>query len=887
MGIKVQALAFAALAVVFVGCVQQPVANAGAATSVTVGDVVLLDGTKSTDPGKGVLTFAWTLASSPKGSQARLESTNNANPSFIADQAGDYKVTLIVSNKDSSSEPSSVTITATAGVPIANCADSVNQVGTVVTLDGSASHAVGNSALTYKWTVTDPMMAPVVLSNGASSRPTFRAELVGDYAVSLVVNDGNRDSAADTATVTVRSSISLSAPVAVVVPMVTAGRGQTVTLNGSGSYDPDGTALTYQWTLISKPGGSSAMLTDATMANSTFVADVLGAYVASLIVRDASGDRSEPRVVAVQVNDGAPVAVFAQPMAGLVNNNLALDGSGSTDPEGQPLTFDWRFISTPAGALAGFLNQKPNGTAEMIADLAGSYVVELTVRDTSNNASRVTRTVTINGVTTLAVVAGDGQLAFPLKPLSTALVIEARAGTTPVPNVEILWRAANGTIIGSQGKTDSAGRASVFVRTGRVAAAGKITALLRTDPSIVANGNFAVTAGPVALLTLSANPVMVPTTGIVAKVRTADQYGNPTADTTTGTAAFTLNVGGGGSTHLSVFDTAVSNGKGTLTSGGGTFTVTGALVAGEFDILIKETKPSTLQLNLALVTSTTVLPLTLSVWQTPIRDDAEAGLGGWGLEGTPWIAKKGVSSSGVRSLALEAPSANALGSNLASITSNIPVGSGAQAARLTMTHQLQLPSALDRTNKCAAHPTARVTMRNCVSAGCNESQVAPLTGYDLGTPCDNRVGFTPGAGSTFDTTTFDVTDAVNTGFSYPNLLVENSPNPNTPLSPVNWYVDDLVVERLAPGASLTTTILSGPVSAIAWSQANYGNVIYRTCTTGRPASINLRATAVDAQGNAGRSPIRHSSALAGGRATRWAPWLRARSRASPARAKSS
>ena len=372
MGLRVQALAFAALAVVFIGCVQQPVANAGAATAVTVGDVVLLDGTKSTDPGKGVLTFAWTLASSPKGSQARLESTNNANPSFIADQAGDYKVTLIVSNKDSSSEPSSVTITASAGVPIANCADSVNQVGTVVTLDGSASRAVGGSALVYKWTVTDPMMAPVVLSNAGSARPTFRAELVGDYAVSLVVNDGNRDSAADTATVTVRSSISLSAPVAVVVPMVTAGRGQTVTLNGSGSYDPDGTALTYQWTMISKPNGSSATLADATLANSTFVADVLGASVASLIVRDARGDRSEPQLVAVQVNDGAPVAVLSQPMPGLVNNNLALDGSGSTDPEGQPLTFDWRFISTPAGEVSGFLKHKTNGTNDLIADHPGS-----------------------------------------------------------------------------------------------------------------------------------------------------------------------------------------------------------------------------------------------------------------------------------------------------------------------------------------------------------------------------------------------------------------------------------------------------------------------------------------------------------------------------------
>ncbi|MEO7129414.1 MAG: PKD domain-containing protein [Rhodoferax sp.] len=85
------------------------------------------------------------------------------------------------------------------------------------------------------------------------------------------------------------------------VPIANAGNAQsvvagtTVTLNASGSSDADGNALTYVWTLSSKPSSSAATLTGNTSSNPTFVADVAGIYVAALIVNDGKLDTRPSR----------------------------------------------------------------------------------------------------------------------------------------------------------------------------------------------------------------------------------------------------------------------------------------------------------------------------------------------------------------------------------------------------------------------------------------------------------------------------------------------------------------------------------------------------------------------------------------------------------------
>ena len=87
-------------------------------------------------------------------------------------------------------------------------------------------------------------------------------------------------------------------------PTADAGGDQTVAtedivqLDGSGSSDPEDDDLTFSWTL-SVPGGSGASLSDATIVDPTFVADVDGEYVATLVVNDGTSG-SDPDTVEIE-----------------------------------------------------------------------------------------------------------------------------------------------------------------------------------------------------------------------------------------------------------------------------------------------------------------------------------------------------------------------------------------------------------------------------------------------------------------------------------------------------------------------------------------------------------------------------------------------------------
>jgi chitinase len=75
----------------------------------------------------------------------------------------------------------------------------------------------------------------------------------------------------------------------------------TVALDGSGSSDSDGDALSYVWSIVSKPEGSGSKLSGATTITPSFIPDKPGVYVFSLVVNDGH-ENSEADTVTVTVS---------------------------------------------------------------------------------------------------------------------------------------------------------------------------------------------------------------------------------------------------------------------------------------------------------------------------------------------------------------------------------------------------------------------------------------------------------------------------------------------------------------------------------------------------------------------------------------------------------
>jgi hypothetical protein len=105
--------------------------------------------------------------------------------------------------------------------------------------------------------------------------------------VRLTVTD-NRGTSRST-TVTVVAGATNVRPIALISALPTAGPAPLlVQLNGSASSDPESTALTYRWSIVSQPAGAGLTISCATSGCSVTLA-AAGAYVFRLTVTDGGG----------------------------------------------------------------------------------------------------------------------------------------------------------------------------------------------------------------------------------------------------------------------------------------------------------------------------------------------------------------------------------------------------------------------------------------------------------------------------------------------------------------------------------------------------------------------------------------------------------------------
>ena len=169
--------------------------------------------------------------------------------------------------------------------------------------------------------------------------------------------------------------------------------GTSITLNGSASFDPNGNPLTYSWTLLTKPAGSPAVLANPTSVSPTFTVDRAGDYVVQLIVNDGTVS-SAPDSVIISTSNVAPVANAGPNQANILGSLIILDGSASSDANGDPLTYSWS-LTTPADSAAVLANPT-SVSPTFTADRAGTYTADLIVNDGTLPSPTASVVITIN-----------------------------------------------------------------------------------------------------------------------------------------------------------------------------------------------------------------------------------------------------------------------------------------------------------------------------------------------------------------------------------------------------------------------------------------------------------------------------------------------------------
>jgi PKD repeat protein len=160
----------------------------------------------------------------------------------------------------------------------------------------------------------------------------------------------------------------------------------TVQFNGSASYDPDGSGLSYAWDF-----GDN---TSSTQPDPVKTYENGGTYTAMLTVTDST-NLSSSRSVQISAVNQAPIASFTTSYSSAnIPMTVYFDASASSDPDGFITTYTWDF---------GDGSSATGVTASHVYTTEGTYVVKLTAIDNGGIVS--TKSVSITAVDPNVIVA--------------------------------------------------------------------------------------------------------------------------------------------------------------------------------------------------------------------------------------------------------------------------------------------------------------------------------------------------------------------------------------------------------------------------------------------------------------------------------------------------
>jgi YD repeat-containing protein len=475
---------------------------------------VSFDGSASSDSDGTIVKYEWDLDGN--GSyETDTGATATAARSF--ESAGNREIGMRVTDDDGATTTTTRIVTVENRAPTASFTATPNPVptGTAVSFDASGSSDPDGTIAKYEWDLDGN--GSYETNTGATATTTKTFATASTPTIGLRITDNNGATATTTRVLTVQNRLPSASFTLTPNPVVS---GNSVSFNGSGSTDPDGTIAKYEWDFDGN--GSYETSTGAT-ATTTKTFATAGSVTVGLRVTDNNGGTATT-TRALTVSNRAPTASFiATPNPVPTGTAVNFNAAGSSDPDGTVAKYEWDLdgngsYETNTGATA---------TTTKTYAAAGNVTVGLRVTDNLGLTATSTKAVTVQN---RAPVASFTATPNPVT-VNTAASFNGSASSDP-----------DGTV--AKYEWDLDGNGSYETNTGATATTTKtLTTSGNRTIGLRVTDNAGATGTTTLVLKVQSNysNVIGATSGLIDYWRMAETSGTTFADSIGGKTATALN----------------------------------------------------------------------------------------------------------------------------------------------------------------------------------------------------------------------------------------------------------------------------------------------------------------------------------------------------------
>jgi PKD repeat protein len=301
---------------------QPPVSDPNGPYTGTEGAAILFSGSGSYDPDGSIVSYVWDFGFGD-GNTGTGES-----PAYTYAQNGIYNVTLVVTDNEGATDTSTTTATIVDTEPRADFAGTPTSGLKPLTVDFADSSTSYDGITAWVWDFGDG-------NTSTEQNPTHVYATEGIFTVSFTVYEADGDSDTEMKVDYINVTRENQPPVSYPNGPYTGTEGVALLFSASGSYDPDGSIISFAWDFGFGDGNTS------TEMNTTHTYAQNGTYNVTLVVTDNEG-ATDTKTTTATIDDTEPTADFsATPASGL--KQLTVDFTDSSTSYDGIAAWEWDF----------------------------------------------------------------------------------------------------------------------------------------------------------------------------------------------------------------------------------------------------------------------------------------------------------------------------------------------------------------------------------------------------------------------------------------------------------------------------------------------------------------------------------------------------------------